>query len=87
MRPRIVRDDFGPEVTFGYMLKHSIFPDDGIYLVKIGFSECGSDDPLAVGQHGGPFGAGFPGVVQACVDLLAGNDESALTDVQDVAGG
>jgi hypothetical protein len=34
VRPRIVRDYFGPEVTFGYMLKHSIFPDDGIYLVK-----------------------------------------------------
>ncbi len=34
LQPRIVRDFFGPEVTFGYTLKKSIFPDDSIYLVK-----------------------------------------------------
>ena len=34
LRPRIVRDFFGPEVTFGHTLANSIFPNDRIYLVK-----------------------------------------------------
>jgi hypothetical protein len=40
---------------------------------------------LAVGQHGSPFGAGFLRVLQAFLDLLAGKNESPLTDVQHVA--
>ena len=36
LRPKIVRDFFGPELSFGYTLKHSVFPNDSIYLVKYG---------------------------------------------------
>ena len=46
LRPRIVRDFFGPEVTFGYTLKHSIFPNDSIYLVKYAIGGTTSDQPI-----------------------------------------
>jgi alpha-L-fucosidase len=36
LRPKIVPDFFGPELSFGYTLKHSVFPNDSIYLVKYG---------------------------------------------------
>lgn len=65
--------EFGPEVTFGYTLHNTVFPNDNIYLVKYGASGTN----LAVDWN--PNGSG------PCYNTFKANVNAALQDLR--AGG